>query len=170
MAGLIASDDIATVRERVRINDVVSEHVTLRNAGGGSMKGLCPFHEERTPSFHVTPAKGLYYCFGCGEGGDSIDFIMALEHLSFTEAVEKLAGRTGVTLRYEGGDAGQKRDQGKRAALLAVNAATAEYFTTQLSSNAASQARAFLIDRGFDEDSWQEVGIGYGLGDDIWSF
>ncbi len=82
MAGLIASDDIATVRERVRINDVVSEHVTLRNAGGGSMKGLCPFHEERTPSFHVTPAKGLYYCFGCGQGGDSIDFIMALEHLS----------------------------------------------------------------------------------------
>ena len=161
MAGLIASDDIATVRERVRINDVVSEHVTLRNAGGGSMKGLCPFHEERTPSFHVTPAKGLYYCFGCGEGGDSIDFIMALEHLSFTEAVEKLAGRTGVTLRYEGGDAGQKRDQGKRAALLAVNAATAEYFTTQLSSNAANQARAFLIDRGFDEDSWQEFGIGY---------
>ena len=88
MAGLIASDDIATVRERVRINDVVSEHVTLRNAGGGSMKGLCPFHVERTPSFHVTPAKGLYYCFGCGEGGDAIDFIMSLEHLSFTEAVE----------------------------------------------------------------------------------
>lgn len=161
MAGLIASDDIATVRERVRINDVVSEHVTLKNAGGGSMKGLCPFHEERTPSFHVTPAKGLYYCFGCGEGGDSIDFVMAVEHLSFSEAVEKLAGRTGVTLRYEGGNAGQKRDHGKRVALLAVNAAAAEYFVKQLASNAASKARGFLTERGFGEESWREFGIGY---------
>ena len=161
MAGLIVSDDIATVRERVRINDVVSEHVTLKNAGGGSMKGLCPFHEERTPSFHVTPTKGLYYCFGCGEGGDSIDFVMAVEHLSFSEAVEKLAGRTGVTLRYEGGNAGQKRDHGKRVALLAVNAAAAEYFVNQLASNAASKARGFLTERGFGEESWREFGIGY---------
>lgn len=161
MSGMIAAADINTVRERVRINEVVAEQVTLRNAGGGSMKGLCPFHEERTPSFHVTPAKGLYYCFGCGQGGDAIDFLMTLEHLSFTEAVEKLAARTGVTLRYEGGSAGQKREQGKRKALLAVNAAAAAYFVEQLQTKQAQHARKFLTERGFDREACADFGVGY---------
>ncbi len=160
MSGRIAAADIAEVRERVRIDEIVGEHVTLRSAGGGSLKGLCPFHDERSPSFHVTPAKGLYYCFGCGEGGDSIDFLMAMDHLSFTEAVEKLAGRVGLQLRYEGGSAGRSGpDPGQRAQVIAVNAAAAQFFTDQLA--AADHAREFLESRGFAEDVWSAFGVGY---------
>lgn len=101
MAGRISDEDIALVRERSPIADVVGEHIQLRNAGGGNLKGLCPFHEEKTPSFNVTPARGYWYCFGCGEGGDVITFIRRLEHLTFTEAIERLAQRAGIQLRYE---------------------------------------------------------------------
>lgn len=160
MSGRIAAADIAEVRERVRIDEVVGEHVTLRSAGGGSLKGLCPFHDERSPSFHVTPAKGLYYCFGCGVGGDSIDFLMAMDHLSFTEAVEKLAGRVGLQLRYEGGSAGRSGpDPGQRAQIVAVNAAAAQYFADQLTG--ADHARAFLESRGFGPEVWSQFGVGY---------
>ena len=100
MAGLINEEDLATVRERSRIEEVVGGHVTLRNAGGGSLNGLCPFHDEKTPSFRVTPARGYYYCFGCGEGGDVISFVQKINNVSFTEAVELLADRVGVHLRY----------------------------------------------------------------------
>ena len=160
MSGRIAAADIAAVRDRVRIDEVVSEHVTLRPAGGGSLKGLCPFHDERSPSFHVTPSKGLYYCFGCGVGGDAIDFLMAMDHLSFTESVEKLAGRVGVQLRYEGGTAGQSGpDPGQRAQAVAVNAAAAEFFTEQLTN--ATHAREFLESRGFPPQVWPQFGVGY---------
>src|SRR5687768_15722685 len=101
MAGRIRDDDIATVREKARIDDVVSAYVTLRNAGSGTLKGLCPFHDEKTPSFQVTPSKGFYHCFGCQAGGDVIDFLMKLNGLSFTEAVEQLADKYGVQLRRE---------------------------------------------------------------------
>ena len=101
MAGRIRHEDVALVRERAPIAEVVGDHVTLKSAGGGSLKGLCPFHEERSPSFHVTPAKGLYHCFGCQVGGDVIDFVVRIDHLTFQEAVEKLAARAGVQLRYE---------------------------------------------------------------------
>lgn len=104
MAGLINPEDLETVRERSRIEDVVATYLTLRRTGGGSLTGLCPFHDEKTPSFHVTPARGYYHCFGCGEGGDVIDFIRKINNVSFTEAVEYLADRCGVQLRYsEGG-------------------------------------------------------------------
>ena len=82
MAGRINEEDIALVRERARIDEVVGEYVALRNAGGGSLKGLCPFHDEKTPSFQVTPSRGLFYCFGCGEGGDTISFIQKIDNLS----------------------------------------------------------------------------------------
>ena len=91
MAGRIREDDIALVRERARIDEVVSSYVTLRNAGGGSQKGLCPFHDEKSPSFHVTPSRGFFHCFGCQEGGDVISFLMKIDGLGFTEAVEHLA-------------------------------------------------------------------------------
>src|ERR687890_2470383 len=94
MTGRIREDDIAEVREKARIDDVVSGYVTLRNAGGGSLKGLCPFHDEKSPSFHVTPSRNLWHCFGaCGEGGDVISFLMKVDGLSFTEAVERLADK-----------------------------------------------------------------------------
>src|SRR5258706_14390559 len=101
MAGRIRDEDVALVRERTSIVDVVSEYVTLKPAGGGNVKGLCPFHDEKTPSFNVATSKGVYYCYGCGAGGDAIRFVMTLEHLSFVEAVE----RAGPPARNPGADA-----------------------------------------------------------------
>ena len=83
MAGRIRDEDIDLVRERSPIADVIGEHLQLRNAGGGSLKGLCPFHEEKTPSFNVTPARGLYFCFSCQQGGDVISFVQKIENLTF---------------------------------------------------------------------------------------
>ncbi|HEX2744793.1 MAG TPA: CHC2 zinc finger domain-containing protein, partial [Streptosporangiaceae bacterium] len=103
MAGRIRDEDIAAVRERSPIDEVVGEYLQLKSAGGGSLKGLCPFHDEKTPSFNVTPEKGLFYCFSCAEGGDAIKFVQKIDGLSFVEAVERLAGRAGIDLRYEQG-------------------------------------------------------------------
>ena len=117
MAGRIRDEDVALVRERASIDDVVREYVTLKTAGGGSLKGLCPFHDEKSPSFHVTPSRGMWYCFGCGEGGDVINFVQRMDHLSFAETIEKLAEKTGVQLRYVDGGAAINRQQGVRTRL-----------------------------------------------------
>src|SRR4051812_28064490 len=100
MAGRIRDEDIALVRERTSIVDVISERVTLRSAGTGTLKGLCPFHDEKTPSFTVSTARNVFYCHGCGVGGDSFKFLMDAEHLSFVEAIERLAAKAGIQLRY----------------------------------------------------------------------
>ncbi|MFM8238782.1 MAG: DNA primase, partial [Actinomycetota bacterium] len=128
---------------------------------GGSLKGLCPFHDERSPSFHVTPSRGMYYCFGCQEGGDVISFVQKLDHLTFAESVEKLAGRTGVTLRYVEGGAGVNRQQGQRTRLVDANKAAAEFFTERLTSPEAQVGRAFLTERGFDAATAADFGIGF---------
>ena len=119
MAGLIKRGDIDEVRQRVNIADVVGDYVTLKSAGVGSMKGLCPFHDERSPSFHVRPQAGFYHCFGCGEGGDVYSFLQKIDHLSFQESVERLAERVGYQLTYEEG--GGAAPVGNRARLYAVN-------------------------------------------------
>src|SRR5215218_11256347 len=105
VAGLIRREDVDAVRQRARIEDVVGEHVTLKSAGVGSMKGLCPFHDERSPSFHVRPQVGRWHCFGCGESGDVYTFLQKMDHVTFAEAVERMAARVGITLRYEDGSA-----------------------------------------------------------------
>jgi DNA primase len=97
----ISDADVVRVRERTAIDQVVGETVTLRRAGGGSLKGLCPFHDEKSPSFTVRPEMGVFHCFGCGKSGDVITFVREVEALSFVEAVERLAARAGVTLTYE---------------------------------------------------------------------
>jgi DNA primase len=99
MPGRIRDEDVQLVKERADIAEVIGDQVTLRNAGGGNFKGLCPFHDEKSPSFSVRPAVGAYHCFGCGEGGDVISFVTKIDHLSFAEAVERLAARYGVQLR-----------------------------------------------------------------------
>ncbi|HTA08447.1 MAG TPA: CHC2 zinc finger domain-containing protein, partial [Streptosporangiaceae bacterium] len=116
MAGRIRDEDVALVRERSAIEEVVADYLQLRNAGGGSLKGLCPFHDEKTPSFNVTPARGLWYCFSCAEGGDVIKFVQKIDNLGFTEAVERLANRAGIELRYEQGGhiPGQEQSQRRR--------------------------------------------------------
>ena len=162
VAGRIRDEDVATVKERANIADVVGEYITLRNAGGGSMKGLCPFHDEKSPSFNVTPARGYFYCFGCQTSGDVISFLTQLEHLSFTEAVERLADRVGIALRYD--DAGSpvtRAAPGQRQRLLAAHKAAAEFYVEQLASADALAGRRFLSSRGFDRSAAEHFGIGY---------
>ena len=93
MAGRISDRDIAAIREQVRIEDIVGDYVQLRRAGVDSLKGLCPFHDEKSPSFHVRPNHGQFHCFGCGEGGDVYSFLQKIEHVNFVESVEMLADR-----------------------------------------------------------------------------
>ncbi|QGH69533.1 DNA primase [Pseudactinotalea sp. HY158] len=163
MVGRIRVEDITAVRERARIEEIVGAHVTLRSAGVGSMKGLCPFHDERTPSFHVRPQLGLYHCFGCGEGGDVIDFVMKIDHLAFAEAVEHLAARAGVQLRYEEDGSGGRKgpDPGKRQRLLEAHGLAAAFYEEQLVSPEAAVARRFLAERGFDRAAAAQFGVGY---------
>ncbi|MFI1204291.1 DNA primase [Streptomyces sp. NPDC020883] len=161
MAGRINDDDVKAVRDAVPIDAVVSEYLQLRNAGGGNLKGLCPFHDEKSPSFHVSPAKGLYHCFGCQEGGDTVDFVMKIDHLSFAETIERLAAQAGITLRYEEGGYTPGRQQGERTRLVEAHKAAAQYYTEQLESPEAAVARTFLADRGFDQAAAQHFGVGY---------
>ena len=162
MAGLIRREDIEAVRERARLEDVVGEHVTLKNAGVGSLKGLCPFHDERTPSFHVRPQLGYWHCFGCGEGGDVITFIEKIHHLGFAEAVEYLADRTGVQLRYEEGGAVRRGvEPGTRQRLMDANRLAEAWFREQLATPEAQPGRDFLTSRGFDRHAAAHFGVGY---------
>ncbi|QGF24368.1 DNA primase [Raineyella fluvialis] len=160
MAGRINEEDIALVRERSRIDDVVSPYVTLRRAGAGSLKGLCPFHDEKTPSFQVTPARGLYYCFGCGEGGDAISFLQKKENLSFVEAVERLADQFNVQLRYID-DGSRTAETGNRRRITEANRLAAEFYAHQLTSPDALVGRRFLDGRGFDRQAAEHFGIGF---------
>lgn len=159
MAGRIRSSDIDEVKSRTNIVDVVSDHVALKSAGVDSHKGLCPFHDERSPSFHVRPSLGYYHCFGCGESGDAITFLQRLDHLTFTEAVERLASRVGYVLTYEEG--GKQEAGESRARLLAANTAAAEFFSSQLQGSEAETARMFLTERHFDAASAAQFGVGY---------
>ncbi len=155
----IRQSDIDEVKARVNIADVVGERVALKSAGVGSMKGLCPFHDERSPSFHVRPQVGYYHCFGCGESGDVYSFLRAMDHVSFTEAVERMAARVGYTLHYE--DGGPAPETTGRSRLYAANAAAAEYFRAQLMTPEAETGRRFLGDRGFDAGAAAHFGVGY---------
>lgn len=164
MAGRIRDEDIALVRERTSIGDVISETVTLKSAGGGNLKGLCPFHDEKSPSFNVSPARNVWYCFGCGAGGDAIKFLMDAEHLSFVESVERLAGRAGIQLRYVEDDRSTPRprpQQGQRQRLVAAHAAAVEFYRAQLSTAGARPAREFLAQRGFDRAAAERYGCGF---------
>ena len=163
MAGRIRDEDVRAVRDASAIADVIGEYLQLRTAGGGNLKGLCPFHDERSPSFNVTPARGMYYCFGCGEGGDVITFITKVEGLSFNEAVERLAKRARIELRYVEGAYYNKRVEGgsERARLLEANQAAAQYYREQLGSPGARVGRELLAGRGFDQGAADRFRLGY---------
>ena len=160
--GRIPDRDIAAIRERVNIEDVVGDYVQLRRAGADSLKGLCPFHDEKSPSFHVRPNHGHFHCFGCGEGGDVYAFLQKIEHVTFVEAVELLADRVGYTVTYSGGSTTNvQRDRGSRSRLLAANAAAQEFYAQALSSEEAGPARQYLIDRNFDAEAAARFGCGF---------
>jgi DNA primase len=161
VAGRIRDADIAEVRERNRIDEVIGEYVALRRAGADSLKGLCPFHDEKTPSFNVRPAHGTFHCFGCAEGGSVVDFIMKIEHLGFVEAVERLADRVGIRLTYTGGGSSAQRDRGTRTRLVEANKLAQEFYAEQLSSPEARPAREFLMRRGFTQEVAGTFGCGF---------
>ncbi len=161
MPGRIRQEDIAAVRERSPIADVVGEYLQLRPAGGGSLKGLCPFHDERSPSFNVTPGKELYHCFSCGEGGDVITFIRKIEHLDFTEAVERLAARAGIELRYEQGGYVPGQEHSQRRRLIEAHSAAQDFYLERAVVSSGGPANAFLAERGFTLDEATRFGVGY---------
>jgi DNA primase len=162
VAGRIRDDDIAEVREKARIDDVVSGYVTLKRAGGGSLKGLCPFHDEKTPSFNVNPARQFFHCFGCGEGGDVISFLMKVDGLTFTESVERLADKFGVQLRREDGDDEPVRPRGPaRGRLIEAHKVAQQFYAEQLAGPDAVVARQFLHERGFDQSAAATFGVGF---------
>jgi DNA primase len=162
MPGRIPDRDIAAIRERVRIEDVVGDYVQLRRAGVDSLKGLCPFHDEKSPSFHVRPNHGHFHCFGCGEGGDVYAFLQKIEHVTFVESVEMLADRLGYTVTYTGSSTTNvQRDRGSRSRLIAANAAAQEFYAEALKSAEAAPARQYLLDRNFDEAAAAQYGCGF---------
>src|SRR4051794_1712062 len=161
-SGRIPDRDIAAIRERIRIEDLVGDYVQLRRAGADSLKGLCPFHDEKSPSFHVRPNHGHFHCFGCGEGGDVYAFVQKIEHVSFVEAVELLADRVGYTVTYTGASATNvQRDRGSRSRLLAANAAAQVFYAEALQSDEAAPARQYLFDRNFDLQAAAHFGCGF---------
>ena len=158
--GRIRDEDVTYVRDNSAIDDVVGDFVALKSAGGGAKKGLCPFHDEKSPSFTVTPSKGFFHCFGCGVGGDVIAFLMKIDHLSFMESVEKLADRMNYTLHYDGVSDGKPSGPAK-SRLVAANAAAAAFYQEQLNLPIAQHGRDFLQKRGFDRAAAEQFGIGY---------
>ena len=149
------------VRDAVPIDAVVSEYLQLRPAGGGNLKGLCPFHDEKSPSFHVSVSKGVVHCFGCQEGGDTLDFVMKVDHLSFSESVERLAAQAGITLRYEEGGYGRASQQGERTRLVEAHKVAAQFYVEQLQGPEAEIGRRFLDERGFKQSAAEHFGVGY---------
>jgi len=161
VAGRISETDRERVRDANRIEQVVGEYVALRSAGGGNLKGLCPFHDEKTPSFQVSPARGYYHCFGCDQGGDVFTFIQGVEHLTFVESVQRLAERSGVRLTMVEGGSSTQTDRNTKPRLIAANKAAAQFYAAQLAADEAAPARAFLAERGFDLDAAAHFGCGY---------
>lgn len=157
MAVRIAPDDIENLRERVDLVEIVSGHTQLKKAGR-VFRGLCPFHQEKTPSFTVDPDKRLYHCFGCGAGGDVFTFVRQVEGLSFSEAAERLAHRYGVPLRFEG----TEKTGGHRRSLLDATRLAADYYADLLLRSPESEgARKYLEGRGFSSDDARSWGLGY---------
>ncbi len=164
MAGRISDASINAVRERVSIEEIIGAQVALRPSGAGRLKGLCPFHDEKTPSFTVNTTNGFYYCFGCGERGDAIGFVQKMEGLNFPEAIERLARQLAITLTYEGGTSAVNRETGKRMRHVEANKEAASYYEEQLRTPEARLAREFLAQRGFDEAAAKHFGVGYAPG------
>ena len=162
MAGRIPEQDIAAIRERTRIEEIVGEYVALKPGGADSLKGLSPFKDEKTPSFHVRPQHGYFHCFSTGEGGDVFAFLMKMEHIGFVEAVEQLADRIGYRISYEGGGQIVQRDRGTRSRLAQANAAAQKFYAERLQEDPEAQtARNFLTERGFDMSQASHFGCGY---------
>jgi DNA primase len=161
----IRQEDIEAVKERTDIVALVGQYLTLKKSGHDSLTGLCPFHQEKTGSFSVSPSKQVFYCFGCGKGGDAITFLRELEHLSYVEAIERLAGVASVSLRFEGDSPAERRKAERRKALYRANEQAAELFVAMLrDGKEATDARAYLTERGITPDALAAFQVGYAPG------
>jgi DNA primase len=162
VAGRIRDESIAEIREATDIIALIGEYVTLRPGGGARMKGLCPFHQEKTPSFTVNATTGAFHCFGCQVHGDAIDFLMKQDTLSFTEAIERLAQRAGIEVRYEGRSAGERGSLGRKSRLVAAHAeAVAFYHRLLVESPDGREARTYLSSRGYDRAVAERFRLGW---------
>jgi DNA primase len=161
MGGRIIDEDIRTLRERADLAAIVAEYTSLQRAGSGRLKGLCPFHQEKTPSFTVDPGRGLYHCFGCGQGGDVYAFVRAVEALSFPEAVERVARTVGYELRYAELRPGERKALGRRTRLIEALGEAARFYAAQLAAPDGAQARAYLASRGVDEAAAHQFRLGW---------
>ncbi|KHO28794.1 DNA primase [Corynebacterium minutissimum] len=160
--GRIPDSDIQAIRERAPIEEIVGEYVQLKPAGYDSLKGLSPFKDEKTPSFHVRPQRGYYHCFSTGKGGDVFSFLMEMEQVTFPEAVEAVAQRIGYHINYQGGSTGARDEKpGTRQRLIAANKAAHEFYRQQLETPQAATGREFLLDRGFSKDIIYDFECGY---------
>lgn len=160
MPGRINDEDIRLLREQADLGAIIADHTSLKRAGG-RLKGLCPFHGEKTPSFTVDPAKNLWHCFGCGEGGDVYGFVQQAEALSFPEAVERVARLSGYTLRYEELSPGQRKALGRRTRLAEAVEAAAAFYAEQLHGPAGADARGYLASRGLDQSAAERFRLGW---------
>lgn len=147
-------DAVEEIKERLSIENVVGRHVDLKQSGA-SLKGLCPFHQEKTPSFYVTPARGTYHCFGCGRGGDAFSFVMEADKLSFPEALKTLAGQAGVTLPER-----ETRQPSLTKRLYEANAEAAIFFHETLGGTRGGVARTYLQQRGFGAEAVERFDLG----------
>src|SRR6266536_4304531 len=142
--------------------DLVGTRVDLRRSGVNRFEGLCPFHDERTPSFGINPAENLYYCFGCGEGGDAFKFVQLTEGVDFKGSLEQLADRYGVQLEVVEEDAASAERRKERERLLELLERTAAFYVRYLwESGEAAGARSYLVGRGLDEGALREFRVGY---------
>src|SRR5215217_4496808 len=155
-------DSRERVRDAVDFEELVGARTELRRAGARRLQGLCPFHDERTPSFGIDPVEKLYHCFGCGAGGDVFSFAMETEGLDFGAALEWLAERAGVELERESEDPRDAARRARRDRLLALLERTAAYYVRVLwESREAAGARDYLLGRGLDEATLREFRVGY---------
>nr|WP_197276224.1 DNA primase [Corynebacterium deserti] len=159
--GRIPESDIQAIRERTPIEEIVGDYVQLKTAGADSLKGLSPFKDEKTPSFHVRPNRGYYHCFSTGKGGDVFSFLMEMEHISFPEAVEVCAEKIGYQINYQGGGPGRREEPGTRQRLIAANKAAHQFYREQLETPEAQPARDFLLQRGFGQQNIYHFECGY---------
>ena len=155
----IIEEDVARVRAATDFVALAAEHIALKRVGR-NYSGLCPFHTEKSPSFSINPEKGVYYCYGCGAKGDVITFVRELEKLDFSAAVERLAAKANVTLRYDNEAAG--RDRVRRTKLLeAMEHAVDWYHERLLTGSDAGRARSYLRSRGYDAEAIRRFRIGW---------
>ena len=162
MAGRIRDQDIEEVRRKAGLIEIASEYMQVRKAGSARFKALCPFHQEKTPSFSLEAARGLYYCFGCNKGGDVINLVMELESLTFVEAVERLAEKVGVRLTYEQQSAADRQAAGRKQRLIAAHReAVAFYHALLMDSPEAKAAREYLKGRGLSKETVAAFSLGW---------